>query len=133
MKNGVFWDVTPCDSCKNRRFDTDSCHPGDGGAKFLRNVCSHKSHTAQHPRRRHSSSSYCFPFSPIISTASFTAFNTAHKKKTGKTRNHWVCELCPLYGILNSYKTRCFGKWICFRLEVRKGRETYKVRYLKKS
>jgi hypothetical protein len=20
MKNGVFWDVTPCDSCKNRRF-----------------------------------------------------------------------------------------------------------------
>jgi hypothetical protein len=19
-KNGVFWDVTPCDSCKNRRF-----------------------------------------------------------------------------------------------------------------
>jgi hypothetical protein len=20
MKNGVFWDVIPCDSCKNRRF-----------------------------------------------------------------------------------------------------------------
>jgi hypothetical protein len=20
MKNGVFWDVLPCDSCKNRRF-----------------------------------------------------------------------------------------------------------------
>jgi hypothetical protein len=20
MKTGVFWDVTPCDSCKNRRF-----------------------------------------------------------------------------------------------------------------
>jgi hypothetical protein len=20
MTNGVFWDVTPCDSCKNRRF-----------------------------------------------------------------------------------------------------------------
>jgi hypothetical protein len=20
MKNGVFWDVTPCSSCKNRRF-----------------------------------------------------------------------------------------------------------------
>jgi hypothetical protein len=20
MKNGVFWDVTPCDSCKNRSF-----------------------------------------------------------------------------------------------------------------
>jgi hypothetical protein len=20
MKNGVFWDVRPCDSCKNRRF-----------------------------------------------------------------------------------------------------------------
>jgi hypothetical protein len=21
MKNAVFWDVTPCDSCKNRRFE----------------------------------------------------------------------------------------------------------------
>jgi cytidine deaminase len=21
MKNGVFWDVTPCGSCKNRRFE----------------------------------------------------------------------------------------------------------------
>jgi hypothetical protein len=27
MKNGVFWDVTPCDSCKNRRF---------GSASFIR-------------------------------------------------------------------------------------------------
>jgi hypothetical protein len=26
MKNAVFWDVTPCDSCKNRRF---------GGTYFL--------------------------------------------------------------------------------------------------
>jgi hypothetical protein len=28
MKNGVFWDVTPCDSCKNRGF----------GGIFLRSV-----------------------------------------------------------------------------------------------
>jgi hypothetical protein len=40
MKNGVFWDVTPCGSCKNRRY------PDDGGAKFLRNVGSYKRHTA---------------------------------------------------------------------------------------
>jgi hypothetical protein len=25
---------------------TVSCHPDEGGAKFLRNVCSYKSHTA---------------------------------------------------------------------------------------
>jgi hypothetical protein len=25
---------------------TDSCHPDDGGAKFLRNVSSYKSHTS---------------------------------------------------------------------------------------
>jgi hypothetical protein len=37
MKKGVFWEVTPCFSCKNRRFG--------GGAKFLRNVGSYKSHT----------------------------------------------------------------------------------------
>jgi hypothetical protein len=29
MKNGVFWDVTPCDSCKNRRF-------GGLSASFIR-------------------------------------------------------------------------------------------------
>jgi hypothetical protein len=33
MKNGVFWDVT-------------SCHPDEGGAKFLLNVCYYKGHTA---------------------------------------------------------------------------------------
>jgi hypothetical protein len=47
MKNGVFWDVTPCGSCKNGRFEgNDSCHPDEGGAKFLRNVGFYKSHTA---------------------------------------------------------------------------------------
>jgi hypothetical protein len=40
MKNGVFWDVTPCGSCKSR------LSPDEGGAKFLRNVGSYKSHTA---------------------------------------------------------------------------------------
>jgi hypothetical protein len=29
--------------------------PDEGGAKFLRNVCSYKSHTAEHPRIHHSS------------------------------------------------------------------------------
>jgi hypothetical protein len=29
MKNGVFWDVTPCGSCKNQRF-------GGSGASFIR-------------------------------------------------------------------------------------------------
>jgi hypothetical protein len=29
MKNGVFWDVTPCGSCKNRRFrGTSRLHLG---------------------------------------------------------------------------------------------------------
>jgi hypothetical protein len=37
MKNGVFSVDTPCGSFKNRRF---------GGARFLRNVGSYKSHTA---------------------------------------------------------------------------------------
>jgi hypothetical protein len=37
MKNAVFWDVTPCGSGKNLHL---------GGAKFLRNVRSYKSHTA---------------------------------------------------------------------------------------
>jgi hypothetical protein len=36
--------------CSVRRLKVD-----EGGARFLRNVGSYKSHTAQHPRRRHSS------------------------------------------------------------------------------
>jgi hypothetical protein len=35
-EDGVFWDVTPCGSCKKAY----------GGAKFLRNVGSYKSHKA---------------------------------------------------------------------------------------
>jgi hypothetical protein len=40
MKNGVFWDVTPCGSCNNRRFGGNLrvLHPDEGGAKLLRNV-----------------------------------------------------------------------------------------------
>jgi hypothetical protein len=40
MKNAVFWDITPCGSF------TSSCHPDDGGTKFLRNIVSYKIHTA---------------------------------------------------------------------------------------
>jgi hypothetical protein len=32
-----------------------TCHPDDGGAKFLRNVSTYRTHTAKHPRRHHSS------------------------------------------------------------------------------
>jgi hypothetical protein len=48
MKKGVFWDVTPCGSCKNDVSEelSASCHPDEGGAKFLRNVGSYNSHTA---------------------------------------------------------------------------------------
>jgi hypothetical protein len=74
MKNGVFWVVTPCGSCKKRRLGGTTAwywylvflrsvrrllvaacavpsssifgHPDEGGARFLRNVGSYKSHTA---------------------------------------------------------------------------------------
>jgi hypothetical protein len=50
LKNGVFWDVTSCGSCKNRQLLLflvhHSCHPDEGGARFIRNVGSYKSHTA---------------------------------------------------------------------------------------
>jgi hypothetical protein len=34
---------------------TDPSHPDGGGANFRRNIGSYMSHTAQHPRRHHSS------------------------------------------------------------------------------
>jgi hypothetical protein len=74
MKNGVLCDVTPCGSCKNRRFGGLSASfirvtrvgdlgttlavtsnrrsmrrllvASEGGARFLQNVGSYKSHTA---------------------------------------------------------------------------------------
>jgi hypothetical protein len=80
MKNCVFWDVTPCGSCENRRFG-GTCRfrnqgdkigelgatlaatsnrrtlrrNTDGSDRFLRNIGSCKSHTVSHPRRRRSS------------------------------------------------------------------------------
>jgi hypothetical protein len=60
MKNGVFWDVTPCGSCKDRRTLLASVAsyskvvPSSliivtlimNTRRFLRNVGSYKSHTA---------------------------------------------------------------------------------------
>jgi hypothetical protein len=59
LKIAVFWDVTPCGSCKNRRFEerittiirvkeiselgiasAESLHPDDGSGTFLSNLCS---------------------------------------------------------------------------------------------
>jgi hypothetical protein len=36
--------VASCSLCCSQF--TDFCHPDEGGARFLRNVCSYKSHTA---------------------------------------------------------------------------------------
>jgi hypothetical protein len=57
MKNGVFWVVTPCGSCKIRHFGgTDLLHYQCEKYRdtFLRNISPYKSHTALNPRRRHS-------------------------------------------------------------------------------
>jgi hypothetical protein len=76
MKNAVFWDVTSCGSCKDRRFGGMYCNcgcwllltlllarrffrPYDGGDMLFRNVGSYKSHTASLSRRRQSSSYGC--------------------------------------------------------------------------
>jgi hypothetical protein len=69
MRNAVFWDVAPRGSCKCRRSVLQLLvifnvlhsslilpfHPDEGIDTFFRNVRSYKSHTASHPRRRHSS------------------------------------------------------------------------------
>jgi hypothetical protein len=73
MKKSVFSDVTPCDSCKNRRFGGNYrlhhqlltakigsslliFRPDDGGDMFLRSIDSYKSHKTSHASRQHSSS-----------------------------------------------------------------------------
>jgi hypothetical protein len=79
MKNAVFWGVTPCGSCKNRRFGRTD-HRSVLRSLITVNVVSNspilvtlmmeairssetlvltKSHTVSHSRRRHSSSLKC--------------------------------------------------------------------------
>jgi hypothetical protein len=41
------------------------------------------------------------------------------------TQNHWVPGLCPPLANLNSYRTRRFGNWICFRPQVRGRRHLF--------
>jgi hypothetical protein len=45
--------VASCSLCCS--YFTNSCPPYEGGTTILRNVGSYKSHTAQHPKRHHSS------------------------------------------------------------------------------
>jgi hypothetical protein len=51
--------------------NTDSCHPDDGGATFIRNVGSYKSHTASHPTRRYSSADTTIAVPDIVSCSGF--------------------------------------------------------------
>jgi thermostable 8-oxoguanine DNA glycosylase len=46
MNNALFWDVAPCISCVNRRFERTYRLPENGGDMFLRNVGSHDLHAA---------------------------------------------------------------------------------------
>jgi hypothetical protein len=71
MKNGVFWEVTSCGSCKNRKVYEELSASvirvtDDGGAKLLRNVGYCKKHMALHPRRRHSSQIEVCGFSDVF-------------------------------------------------------------------
>jgi hypothetical protein len=45
---------------------------------------------------------------------------TGYKLKVG-IQNHWDSEVCPLSGILNNYKTQCFGILVCFYVQVEGG------------
>jgi hypothetical protein len=66
MKNGVFWDVTPCISCKNRRFGGTwrFLHQGDK-KKFLRSA------------RRLLVAACVVPSSPILVTLMKEALNSS--------------------------------------------------------
>jgi hypothetical protein len=58
MKNGVFWDVTPCGSCKNRRFGgTQRLHHQGGGELGTLGVTSNL-RTLRHTSQRASVASY---------------------------------------------------------------------------
>jgi hypothetical protein len=79
MKNAIFWDVTPCGSCKTPTFRKniasimrrdESFHPDDGGDALLRNVY-YKSHTASQSRRRH-------PSTYMLIVQTLTTTNTKH-------------------------------------------------------
>jgi hypothetical protein len=76
VKSAVLWDITPCDSCTNRRSclcsvlrllvtaniaPSSLIHPDDGYDTFLRNVGSYKSHTSSHLMRWHSSLLFVSP------------------------------------------------------------------------
>jgi hypothetical protein len=84
MKNGVFWDVTPCDSCKNRRF----------GGTTRRNI---PEDTILHSNRRENLKSYnIVPSSPILVTLIGSSDTSV---LTRATRHH-----IPEDGILHSHR-----------------------------
>jgi hypothetical protein len=92
MKNGVFWDVTTFGSCKNRSFGGTYSfhHQGD-------------SHTAQLPRRRHSSTRAEFAeWEQWISDLT----TDCKQKNLGSMKNavFWVATPC------GPYKNRLFGR-----------------------
>jgi hypothetical protein len=118
-KNGVFWDVTTCGSCKNRRFGgvdsyccysylAESLHSQGDGDTFLRNVGSNMNQSVLYPRRRHSpnsrTSKHEMPWK-MPSSGKLTPYGSCTNRRFGGTqrlrhqgdKNRWTRNSVSLF------------------------------------
>jgi hypothetical protein len=113
MKNAVFWDVTMCDSCKNRHLGGTyrPHHQGDKNWKVRNNFSSN--YHLKNAAKKHIVIANVVPKSPILVTLMMEVIRSSQTSVLTRTTRRNISEDGILHTFSSFWKT---GRWTKFKI-----------------